>query len=63
VSISKRGEQLLAEAIYKHFRGYSTREQMAQMIDMLLSDKAASPLMKNVIIRMAMIFSAEEGHS
>jgi uncharacterized membrane protein (UPF0127 family) len=63
VSINEQGEQRLAEAAYEHFRGFSTREQMAQMIDMLLSDKTASPLLKNVVIRMAMIFSAEEGHS
>jgi hypothetical protein len=36
---------------------------MASMIDMLLSDKEASPLLRSVVIRMAMIFSAEEGHS
>jgi hypothetical protein len=62
-SINEQGEQRLAEAAYEHFREFSTREQMAQMIDMLLSDNTASPLLRNVVIRMAMIFSAEEGHS
>jgi hypothetical protein len=63
MSINDRGEQWLAEAAYEHFREMSTREQMASMIDMLLSDKQASPLLKSVVLRMAMIFSAEEGHS
>jgi hypothetical protein len=63
MTISERGEQWIAEAAYEHLRGYTTREQMAKLIDVLLSDKAASPLLKNIVIRMAMIFSAEEGHS
>jgi hypothetical protein len=56
-------EQWLAEATYEHIRRRATREQMSEIIDVLLSDNNSSALTKNVVIRMAMIFSAEEGHS
>jgi hypothetical protein len=61
--INEEGQQWLAEAAYEHFRERVTREQMADMIDMLLSDKESSPLLKKVVLRMAMIFSSKEGHS
>jgi hypothetical protein len=65
MSIDERGEQWIAEAAYEHYRKFSSREQMAQFIELLLSENTttASPLLRNIIIRMAMIFSAEEGHS
>jgi hypothetical protein len=63
VSIPDRGEQWIAEAAYNHFRRLGTREQMAKLIDNLLSDNTVPQTVKNIVIRMAMIFSAEEGHS
>ena len=62
MSLSPNSEQFLAEAAYVHFRETTTREQMAEMIHRLLSDQHLEDFTKKVVIRMAMIFSAEEGH-
>ena len=60
--LTPNSEQFLAEAAYAHIRECVTKEQMAEMNHQLLSDKSIGPFTKNVVIRMAMIYSAEEGH-
>lgn len=56
-------EQSIAEAFYEFIRTEATREQTAELISRLLSDQETTRLTRSIAIRMAMIFSAEEGHS
>jgi hypothetical protein len=52
---------MLAEATYIYFRSMSTREEMGELIHVLLLKRDASPEVRDVAIRMAMIYRAEEG--
>lgn len=56
-------EAWLAEATYEAIRSVSTKEEMAKIIHQLLSCEHATDHVKTIAIRMAMIYSAEEGHS
>jgi hypothetical protein len=60
--LTPNSEQFLAEAAYAHIREHVTKEQMAEMIHQLLSDNEIEPFTKKVVIRMAMIYSTQEGN-